>query len=141
MSWVCGYHGANMVKTVLRLAQGEGPLRFVDDQRGHPTFADDLAPMLVRLGVERRPGIFHVTNQGAVSWYEFVRDILAAAGGDPGRVEPISTAELSPPRARRPDRPTRCSTTPRCACRACRCWPTTTSRWSGWSAACWPTQA
>ena len=94
VSWVCGYHGANMVKTVLRLAGGEGPLRFVDDQRGHPTFADDLAPMLIRLGVERRPGIFHVTNQGAVSWYEFVRDILAAAGGDPGRVEPISTAEL-----------------------------------------------
>ena len=98
MSWVCGYHGANMVKTVLRLAGGEGPLRFVDDQRGHPTFADDLAPMLIRLGVERRPGIYHVTNQGAVSWYELVRDILAAAGGDPGRVEPISTAELTPPR-------------------------------------------
>ena len=94
VSWVCGYHGANMVKTVLRLAQGEGPLRFVDDQRGHPTFADDLAPMLIRLGVERRPGIYHVTNQGAVSWYELVRDILAAAGGDPSRVEPISSAEL-----------------------------------------------
>ena len=98
VSWVCGYHGANMVKTVLRLAGGEGPLRFVDDQRGHPTFADDLAPMLIRLGVERRPGIYHVTNQGEVSWYELVRDILAAAGGDPGRVEPISTAELTPPR-------------------------------------------
>ena len=132
MSWVCGYHGANMVKTVLRLAGGEGPLRFVDDQRGHPTFADDLAPMLIRLGVERRPGIYHVTNQGAVSWYGFVRDILAAAGGDPGRVEPISTAELTRP-ARPPGRPTPCSTTPRCACRACRCSTTTTSRSSGWS--------
>jgi dTDP-4-dehydrorhamnose reductase len=98
VSWVCGYHGANMVKTALRLAGVEGPLRFVDDQRGHPTFADDLAPMLIRLGVERRPGIYHVTNQGEVSWYELVRDIVAAAGGDPARVEPISTAELSPPR-------------------------------------------
>jgi dTDP-4-dehydrorhamnose reductase len=98
VSWVCGYHGANMVKTVLRLAAAEGPLRFVDDQRGHPTFADDLAPMLIRLGVERRPGVYHVTNQGEVSWYDLVRDILAAAGGDPARVEPISTAELSPPR-------------------------------------------
>jgi dTDP-4-dehydrorhamnose reductase len=99
VSWVCGYHGSNMVKTVLRLAgQGDGPMRFVDDQRGNPTFAEDLAVMLVRLGVERRPGVFHVTNQGAVSWYEFVRDILIAAGRDPARVEPISSAELSPPR-------------------------------------------
>ncbi|MPY94246.1 MAG: dTDP-4-dehydrorhamnose reductase [Acidimicrobiia bacterium] len=97
-SWVCGFHGANMVKTVLRLAGGEGPLRFVDDQRGHPTFADDLAGMLVRLGVERRPGLFHVTNQGAVSWFELVREILALAGGDPARVEPISSADLVPPR-------------------------------------------
>lgn len=97
-SWVCGFHGANMVKTVLRLAGGSGPLRFVDDQRGHPTFAEDLAGMLVRLGVERRPGLFHVTNQGAVSWFEFVREVLAVAGGDPARVEPISTADLQPPR-------------------------------------------
>jgi dTDP-4-dehydrorhamnose reductase len=54
--------------------------------------------MLVRLGVERRPGIFHVTNQGAVSWYEFVRAVMAAAGHDPGRVVPITSGELDPPR-------------------------------------------
>ena len=97
-SWVCGFHGANMVKTLLRLADGTGPLRFVADQVGHPSFADDLASMVLRLGIERRPGIFHVTNQGAVSWYEFVREILSAVGGDVGRVEPITTAELDPPR-------------------------------------------
>jgi len=98
-SWVCGEHGANMVKTVLRLAATtDGPLRFVDDQVGHPTFADDLASMLVRLGTDRRPGLFHVTNQGATSWYGFVREILTAAGHDPGRVEPIRTADLDPPR-------------------------------------------
>ena len=98
-SWVCGEHGANMVKTVLRLAATtDGPLRFVDDQVGHPSFADDLAAMLVRLGTDRRPGLFHVTNQGATSWYGFVRSILAAAGHDPGRVEPIRTADLDPPR-------------------------------------------
>jgi dTDP-4-dehydrorhamnose reductase len=97
-SWVCGRHGPNMVKTVLRVAAEPGELRFVDDQRGCPTFADDLAGMLVRLGVERRPGIFHVTNQGAVSWYEFVRAVMAAAGHDPGRVVPITSGELDPPR-------------------------------------------
>jgi len=97
-SWVCGRHGANMVKTVLRLAAQHHTLAFVDDQRGHPTFAEDLAGMIKRLVVERRPGLFHVTNQGAVSWYEFARAVLAAAGDDPERVRPIATADLDPPR-------------------------------------------
>ena len=45
------------------------------------------------------PGTWHVTNQGALTWYEFARVVLTAAGDDPGRVEPIKTAELDPPRA------------------------------------------
>lgn len=98
-SWVCGFHGSNMVKTVLRLAAGASRLCFVDDQRGCPTFTEDLAPALYDLGVGRRPGTFHVTNQGPTTWYHFARDVVAAAGGDPSRVEPISTAELDPPRA------------------------------------------
>jgi dTDP-4-dehydrorhamnose reductase len=102
-SWVCGYHGNNMVKTLLRLAAGDGEVSFVDDQVGHPTFAGDLARMVVKLGVERVPGVFHTTNQGAVSWYGFAREVFAAAGEDPDRVKPISTDELQPPRpAKRP---------------------------------------
>jgi len=97
-SWVCGYHGGNMVKTILRLAGEHDTLSFVDDQRGHPTFADDLASVVRQLVVERRPGLFHVTNQGAVSWYEFAREVLRAAGLDPERVHPIATADLDPPR-------------------------------------------
>lgn len=97
-SWVCGRHGANMVGTILRLAAEPGTLRFVDDQRGHPTFADDLAAMVARLVTEQRRGLFHVTNQGAVSWFEFARAVLTAAGDDPARVEPILTADLDPPR-------------------------------------------
>lgn len=94
-SWVCGPHGSNMVKTVLRLAASPGTLRFVDDQRGCPTFTGDLAAMVYRLGVGRLPGLFHVTNQGPTSWFGFARDVLAAAGEDPERVEPVSTAELA----------------------------------------------
>ena len=45
-----------------------------------PTFTADLAPLVRRLAAERRAGVFHATNQGAVSWYEFVRDVVAAAG-------------------------------------------------------------
>ena len=98
-SWVCGEHGNNMVKLVLRLAgDPEQALAFVDDQRGKPTFTADLAPALRQLAGDRRAGTFHVTNQGAVSWYEFVREILGAAGHDPDRVRPIATADLDPPR-------------------------------------------
>jgi dTDP-4-dehydrorhamnose reductase len=98
VSWVCGFHGQNMVKTVLRLAAEHDTLSFVDDQRGHPTFAADVAGAVRRLVGERRPGLFHVTNQGVVSWFELARAVLEASGQDPERVRPISTAELDPPR-------------------------------------------
>jgi dTDP-4-dehydrorhamnose reductase len=92
-----------MVKTILRLAANPGPLRFVSDQIGHPTFADDAAAMIVRLVTERRVGIWHVTNQRAVSWYRFACEVLEAAGDAPSRVQPVLTSELTPPRpAKRP---------------------------------------
>jgi len=97
-SWVCGEHGANMVTTILRLASQRPELAFVDDQRGHPTFTADLAPLVRRLAVDRLPGVVHATNQGAVSWHGFARAVLAAAGQDPDRVRPIATSELQPPR-------------------------------------------
>jgi dTDP-4-dehydrorhamnose reductase len=97
-SWVVGRYGANMAKTILRLAGGDAPLRFVDDQRGCPTVAKDLASMLRTFAVERLPGTWHVTNQGPVSWYEFAQEVLRANGDDPARVSPITTADLDPPR-------------------------------------------
>jgi dTDP-4-dehydrorhamnose reductase len=97
-SWVCGAHGANMVVTALRLAEGDGELRFVDDQHGSPTFTADLAPAIVTLGLDRRPGVFHVTNSGTTTWWGFVRAVLAEAGADPDRVQPIGTADLDPVR-------------------------------------------
>jgi dTDP-4-dehydrorhamnose reductase len=96
-SWLCGAHGNNIVRTALRLADGDGELRFVADQQGSPTFTADLAPAVVTLGLDRRPGIFHVTNGGATTWWGLVRAVLAEAGADPERVRPIQTAELAPP--------------------------------------------
>jgi dTDP-4-dehydrorhamnose reductase len=97
-SWVCGVHGSNILKTVLRLSAERDRLSFVDDQRGCPTFTDDLASMIYRLAVARLPGRFHVTNQGPTTWYQFARDVVTAAGRHPDMVVPISTAELNPPR-------------------------------------------
>ncbi|MEZ5165550.1 MAG: dTDP-4-dehydrorhamnose reductase [Acidimicrobiales bacterium] len=93
-AWLCGEHGPNMVKTILRLLGEHDTLTFVDDQIGHPTFTSDLAPVLRDLAISRRPGVFHVTNQGAVSWYEFAREVAKAAGADPERVNPCSTADF-----------------------------------------------
>jgi dTDP-4-dehydrorhamnose reductase len=97
-SWVCGRHGSNMVKTILRLAAQPGPMRFVSDQRGSPTIVSDLVVALRSFVIDRLPGTWHVTNQGALTWYEFARVVLLAAGDDPGRVEAIKTGELEPPR-------------------------------------------
>lgn len=102
-SWVCGYHGNNMVKTVLKLSAERDSLAFVDDQHGSPTFTADLAAAIYRLVVGKLPGTFHVTNQGATTWFDFVREIVRLAGRDPEMVSPIKTADLQPPRpAKRP---------------------------------------
>jgi dTDP-4-dehydrorhamnose reductase len=96
-AWVFGQHGHNMVKTVLALRDRD-ELAFVDDQRGSPTATADLAVTMRALAAERIPGLFHVTNGGATSWYGFVREVLQLAGEDPDKVRPITTAELDPPR-------------------------------------------
>ena len=99
-AWVCGRHGRNFVKTMLRAASAPPPegLTVVDDQHGCPTFADDLAAAIARLTVARLPGLFHVTNQGRTTWFEFAREIIAAGGMDPDMVRPIATADLRPAR-------------------------------------------
>jgi dTDP-4-dehydrorhamnose reductase len=97
-SWVCGAHGSNMVKTVMRLAGERTELAFVADQIGHPTFTADLAVAIRGLALDRCSGIWHVTNNTPTSWFGFAREVVAAMGKDPDMVRPIRTAELQPPR-------------------------------------------
>ena len=98
-AWLAGTGGPNMVRTILGLAADpDRILTFVDDQRGSPTVAEDLAVMLFRLASERRAGLFHVTNQGAATWYEVAQHVLAVGGFDPARVKPVSTRDLRPQR-------------------------------------------
>lgn len=96
-AWVMGAHGSNMLKTVVGL-RDRSELAFVDDQRGCPTFTAALAVALRQAAGARLPGVFHLTNQGAVSWYEFVCEVLARLGEDPGKVKPIATSKLDPSR-------------------------------------------
>ena len=97
-SWMVGPNRHNMLRTILQLLAGSAPLCFVDDQRGCPTFTGDLAASIRVFIEDHHPGIFHVTNATAVTWFEFAREVAVAFGADPGRVSPISTDELSPPR-------------------------------------------
>lgn len=97
-SWVCGTHGSNMVKTIIRLAAEHEQLHFVDDQIGCPTFTSDLAPALRSLALDRCSGVWHVTNQTATSWFGLAREVVAAMGRDPEMVQPIGTSDLQPAR-------------------------------------------
>lgn len=99
-SWISGIGGHNMVRTVLGLLDSHPTLRFVDDQIGHPTFTADLAPVVAELAVQKRSGTYHVTNQGAVSWFEFARAVAEVAGADLDRVEPIKTVDMPRPAVR-----------------------------------------
>ena len=98
-SWVCGCHGANMVKTILRLA-GERRTRYASSTTSAaiPTFADDLAAMLRRFVVERLPGTCPRDQPGGGQLVRVRGRGARAAGDDPARVRPIATAELDPPR-------------------------------------------
>jgi dTDP-4-dehydrorhamnose reductase len=110
-SWLYGREGASFPKTILRLAAEREELRVVNDQRGRPTYAEDLAAALCALlglegGAPAAPGRYHFANSGETTWHGFAAAILEGARrrGLPlkaARLLPISTEEYPTP-ARRP---------------------------------------
>jgi len=99
-AWLYGHGGKNFVKTIIQLAGERPTLEVVADQRGCPTFADDLARALSDLIPSRLTGICHVTNGGSSTWYEFAETIVRLVGGT-SVVRPISTVQSQRP-AKRP---------------------------------------
>ncbi len=99
-AWLYGAHGKNFVKTILQKASGGEPLTVVNDQVGSPTYAADLAEALVRLLERRLGGIFHLTNGGSCSWFEFTQEILRQSGKAGTRLTPITSRQLSRPAPR-----------------------------------------
>ena len=79
-SWLYGAHGGNFVKTMLRLAHENGAIKVVDDQRGNPTYANDLVYEVLKLVAADVYGTFHCTGTGVCSWYEFACAIVEEAG-------------------------------------------------------------
>jgi dTDP-4-dehydrorhamnose reductase len=82
-------HGNNVARNVLRLAAASPDQQFRFDafHKGCVTFTTDLAVVIEALVAARLPGIYHATNRGVTTWYEFVRALFTLAGHDPGRVD------------------------------------------------------
>ena len=79
-SWLFGVGGKCFPETILGLAASRPAIDVVDDQRGAPTYAPDLARAIIQLCCKQAKGIVHVTNRGECTWFEFARAIVSAAG-------------------------------------------------------------
>ncbi|PJJ71213.1 dTDP-4-dehydrorhamnose reductase [Diaminobutyricimonas aerilata] len=97
-AWLYGQHGPNFAATMLRLAADRDTVSVVTDQVGQPTWTLDLAKQLVALVDSDAPaGVYHGTNSGRASWFDFAREVFRLAGLDPDRVRPTdSTAFVRP---------------------------------------------
>jgi dTDP-4-dehydrorhamnose reductase len=102
-AWLYSPWGKNFAKTMTLLAlNGESEVRVVNDQMGQPTSAIDLAKQLVDLGLSSSfAGIYHGTNSGEATWFEFAQEIFELAGADVRRVVPVSSSDYPRP-AKRP---------------------------------------
>jgi len=102
-AWLYSPWGKNFAKTMTQLAiKGDGEVRVVIDQIGQPTSAEDLAKQLFDLVLSDSPsGIYHGTNSGQGSWFDFAREIFKLAGADFNRVVPVASNEYLRP-AKRP---------------------------------------
>ena len=98
-SWLFGVGGKCFPDTILKLAETRPALDVVDDQRGSPTHAPDLAHAIVALCRRRATGIVHVTNTGECSWFEFAREIVSAAGMN-ALIRPTTSDKFVRPAAR-----------------------------------------
>jgi dTDP-4-dehydrorhamnose reductase len=101
-AWLYSQFRGNFVKTMVRKALTDSPVRVVSDQLGQPTAATDLAQHIVDVVQSNAPhGIFHGTNSGQASWYELTQEIYAFLKVDTSLVTPVPTSEY-PTRAVRP---------------------------------------
>lgn len=100
-AWLYSPFGNNFVKTMMRLGRERGQLNVVFDQIGTPTYAADLAGAIMSI-VEHGvvPGVYHYTNEGVCSWYDFTKSIHRIAGITGCTVLPIHTSEYPTPATR-----------------------------------------
>ncbi len=92
IAWVFGVNGKNFVRTMLKLSENHDTITVVNDQFGSPTYTYDLAKLLADMVQTEKYGVYHATNEGICSWYDFACAIFREAGIDM-TVKPVSSAE------------------------------------------------
>ncbi|MFB2557292.1 dTDP-4-dehydrorhamnose reductase [Herbiconiux liangxiaofengii] len=100
-AWLYGRHGANFPATMLRLGRERDSVSVVHDQVGQPTWTADLAAKLVELADSSAPaGVYHGTNSGEGSWFDFAQATFQEAGLDPDKVKPTDSSQFVRPAPR-----------------------------------------
>lgn len=99
VAWLYGYVGKNFVKTIITAARNNGAVKVVNDQFGNPTSANDVAYHILKVLGSENYGIYHCTNNGICSWYDFAKRIIEKAGVD-ATVSPCTTDEYPTPTKR-----------------------------------------
>lgn len=100
-AWLYGYVGHNFVYTMMKLGKEKEMIKVVDDQRGNPTHANDLAYHILKLIETEQYGIYHCTGKGECSWYDFAKMIIELSG-EKCEVKPCTSEEYKTP-AKRPE--------------------------------------
>ena len=103
-AWLYGYKGKNFAKTMIRLASKFGKISVVADQFGNPTTANDLAYEILKLALTQEYGVYHCTNNGTCSWFDFACAVVDLAG-IPCEKEPLTSAEYKQRFPQSADRP------------------------------------
>ena len=98
-SWLFGVGGKCFPDTILKLAASRPALDVVDDQRGSPTYSEDLARAIIQLCRKNATGIVHATNAGDCTWFEFAEEIVSRAGLGT-TVRPVSSQQMARPAPR-----------------------------------------
>ena len=104
-AWLYGYVGKNFVYTMMRLAKEHDQITVVNDQRGNPTHANDLAYHILKLIATEEYGVYHCTGKGECSWYDFASKIIGMTGEN-CKVNPCTSeeyAKMNPASANRPE--------------------------------------
>ena len=98
-AWLYGCEGNNFVKTMLNLSKSHNEINVVNDQIGSPTFTYDLAKGISEIIKTDKYGVYHLTNSGSCSWYEFSKEIFKLANINV-KVTPVTTEEFPRPAPR-----------------------------------------
>lgn len=101
-SWLYSEFGSNFVKTILKKGKELGALKVVSDQIGTPTYAGDLADAIMAIVDSEKwiPGVYHFSNEGVASWYDFAIEILQMGGEPQVKVTPCATKDYPTPASR-----------------------------------------